>query len=150
MPKALYYVLFPVAVVLIGGVIGYLTAPGAWFQTLNKPFFQPPDWLFAPVWTTLYVLIGIAGARVYTRPNSAGLQGLWLVQMVLNFLWSPLFFTAQSPTIALFVIILMLAAIYAFLWMVKPKDKISFWLFVPYAAWVSFATVLNLAIVWLN
>lgn len=150
MPKALYYVIFPLAVVIIGSGIGYLTAPGEWFAALRKPFFQPPNWLFAPVWTILYVLIGIAGARVYSLSNAAALQGVWIVQMVLNFLWSPAFFAAEAPRIALFIIVLMLLAILAFLWLARGRDRMSFLLFLPYLAWVAFATLLNAAIVWLN
>lgn len=141
---------FVAVVVLSGMVIGLLTAPGAWYAGLLKPPFNPPNWLFGPVWTVLYVMIGVVGWRVWTKTSDGGLRALWLGQMALNFLWSPAFFTAQNPALALVVIAALLASLVAFMLRARSHDPLSIVLFVPYLAWVSFATVLNASIWWLN
>lgn len=144
------YVVFVVAVVAIGALIGVNNVPGEWYQSLQKPFFNPPNWIFGPVWTSLYVLIGIAGARTWIRKRMGTRMRLWFTQMVLNFLWSPIFFGMQSPAGALIIIIPMLVCILAFIALTYRRDRISMWLFVPYALWVAFATVLNASIGILN
>lgn len=85
------YVVFVVVVVAVGALIGVNNVPGEWYQSLQKPFFNPPNWIFGPVWTALYVLIGIAGARTWIRKPMGTRMRLWFTQMVLNFLWSPIF-----------------------------------------------------------
>ncbi|NTJ44270.1 tryptophan-rich sensory protein [Agrobacterium larrymoorei] len=150
MKRAPVYIVFIVAVVAIGALIGVNAVPGEWYQSLNKPFFNPPNWIFGPVWTTLYVMIAIAGARTWLSSRMGGRMQLWASQMLLNFLWSPLFFGMQSPEAALIVIIPMLICIIAFIVITSRRDRVSMWLFVPYAAWVSFATLLNGSIAYLN
>lgn len=144
------YIVFVVVVVAIGALIGVNNVPGEWYQSLEKPFFNPPNWIFGPVWTALYVLIGVAGARTWIRKPMGTRMRLWFTQMVLNFLWSPIFFGMQSPAGALIVIIPMLISILAFIALSYRRDRISMWLFVPYAVWVAFATVLNASIGMLN
>lgn len=140
-----------VVLVLGGGLaIGYLTAPGAWYAGLAKPWFDPPDWLFGPVWTVLYVLIAVAGWRTFERDRGGPAMKLWWAQLLLNFLWSPVFFTAQRIGLALIVVLLLLATILAFLGVSWRRDRVATWLFVPYAAWVAFASLLNAAIFALN
>ncbi|WP_320197063.1 TspO/MBR family protein [Agrobacterium rosae] len=150
MKKALVYLIFVFAVVTIGALIGMNNVPGEWYQTLNKPFFNPPNWIFGPVWTALYIMIAIAGARTWLQSRMGGRMQLWGSQMLLNFLWSPIFFTMQSPTGALILIVPMLICVIAFIIMTSTRDRISMWLFVPYAVWVAFATLLNASIVYLN
>jgi tryptophan-rich sensory protein len=137
---------------VIGGglAIGYLTAPGEWYANLAKPSFNPPDWIFGPVWTVLYLLIAIAGWRTFERDRQGWPMRLWWAQLVLNFLWSPVFFAAHRIGMAFFVIVLMLAAILTFIGLVWRHDRVAAWLFVPYAAWVAFAAALNGAIWILN
>jgi benzodiazapine receptor len=150
MSKILSYILFIGFVVAAGLLAGLTNPPGDWFQSLEKPFFNPPAWLFGPVWTTLYVLIGVAGARIWQRaPKSAAMQ-LWFAQMAFNLMWSPAFFGLQNPELALFVILGMLVTIIAFMIKARPIDRISTLLFVPYLAWVTFAGILNLSLAWLN
>ena len=133
-----------------GLTIGYLTAPGEWYAGLAKPSFHPPKWIFAPVWTLLYVLIAVAGWRVW-RKNSGGWRArLWWAQLALNFLWSPVFFAAHWIGLALLVILLLLAAILAFIAASWWQDRLAAWLFAFYAAWVAFASLLNGAIFALN
>ncbi|MBO0131451.1 TspO/MBR family protein [Agrobacterium burrii] len=144
------YIVFVVAVVAVGALIGVNNVPGEWYQSLQKPFFNPPNWIFGPVWTTLYVLIGIAGARTWIRKRMGTRMRLWFTQMVLNFLWSPIFFGMQSPAGALVIIVPMLICILAFIALTYRRDRVSMWLFVPYALWVGFATLLNASIGLLN
>ena len=138
------------ALTLGGGMLaGYLSSPGEWYAALAKPAFNPPSWVFAPAWTTLYVLIGIAGARVWTRELDTPLR-LWFAQLTFNFVWSPIFFVAQRADLALVVVAALLALVLAFIAATWKHDRIAAALFVPYAAWVSFATLLNFEIVRLN
>lgn len=150
MSKILSYILFIGFVVGAGLLAGLTNMPGGWYQSLDKPFFNPPPWLFGPVWTTLYVMIGVAGARIWQQaPKSAAMQ-LWFAQMAFNLMWSPAFFGLQNPELALAVIVGMLVTIMAFMVKARPIDRISTLLFVPYLAWVTFAGILNLSIAWLN
>lgn len=143
-------ILFLVLVLGGGLVLGFLTTPGEWYAGLAKPSFNPPAWLFGPVWTVLYVLIAIAGWRVWQRDRSGWPMNLWWSQMALNFLWTPVFFGVHQLGLALVVILLMLAAILAFLATAWRLDRVAAWLFVPYAAWVAFASLLNGTIWMLN
>jgi tryptophan-rich sensory protein len=142
--------LFLLLVVGGGLAIGFLTAPGEWYAGLAKPPFNPPNWAFAPVWTVLYVLIAVAGWRTFERDRSSWPMKLWWAQFVLNFLWSPVFFAAHRIGLALLVILLLLAAILAFLVVSWRQNRVAAWLFAPYAAWVAFAAVLNGSIWLLN
>lgn len=141
---------FLVVVIGIGAWIGTQTAPGPWYESLEKPPFNPPAWVFGPVWFALYVMIAIAGWRTFMMRPVSGVMMLWVAQMVLNWLWSPVFFIAQNLWLALAVIVPMLGVIVAFIARSWTTDRVSSWLFVPYAAWVSFATLLNLSLAMLN
>jgi benzodiazapine receptor len=139
------------ALVLGGGlVLGFLTAPGAWYAGLAKPAFNPPAWLFGPVWTVLYILIAVSGWRVWQRDRHGRPMNLWWAQLTLNFLWTPVFFAAHQIGLALVVIVLMLASILGFIATAWRLDRVAAWLFVPYAAWVAFASALNGSIWALN
>ncbi|MFT7624739.1 MAG: benzodiazapine receptor [Myxococcota bacterium] len=145
-----------VGLCLIVGFLGSLsTAPAipGWYAELNKPSWRPPNWLFAPVWTTLYVLIGVVGARLFDiqrRTRSTRAFRFWCAQLALNVLWSPVFFALQQPALALVVIVAMWAAIVGTMRAAAPVDPLSAWLLAPYLTWVTFATALNTAIVALN
>lgn len=144
---------FMIFVVLVmgGGIaIGVLTAPGEWYENLAKPAFNPPNWIFGPVWTVLYLFIAVAGWRVWNSGHDRLAIRLWFVQMALNFAWSPIFFAAKRPDVALVIILLMLAAIMGFILRAWTSDRVSSLLFMPYAAWVAFASVLNGVIFLLN
>ncbi len=142
--------LFLLLVVGGGLAIGALTGPDAWYAGLAKPAFNPPGWLFGPVWTVLYVMIAVAGWRSFRRARGSRAMKLWWAQLVLNFLWSPTLFAAHQIGLALAVVLLMLAAILAFIAVSWRQDRVAAWLFVPYAAWVSFASLLNASILALN
>jgi len=141
---------------VVGGLSGYATAGGVstWYPTLVKPSFNPPAWVFGPVWTLLYIMMGVAAFLVWRQgPAAEGVRlalAAFVIQIVLNGLWSILFFGLQTPGWALVEIILLWLAIVATLvlfWRVVPAAGV---LLIPYLAWVSFATVLNASLWWLN
>lgn len=142
--------LFVALVVGTGFSIGFLNQPGSWYAGLAKPWFNPPNWVFAPVWSIIYLLVAIAGWRTWEVDRGRMAMALWWTQMALNFLWSPTFFTAHRPEVALAVILMLLVSILAFIGRQWTRDRISALLFFPYAAWVGFASLLNFEIVRLN
>ncbi|MGV3490105.1 MAG: TspO/MBR family protein [Devosia sp.] len=143
-------VIFLAIVIGVGAFIGTQTAPGAWYAALEKPPFNPPNWVFGPVWFALYVLIAIAGWRTFMAEPTGTAMKLWFGQMVLNWAWSPIWFGLNQTWLAFVVIVGILALIVAFIANRWNRDRVSALLFVPYAAWVAFATVLNLSIALLN
>ena len=150
MSRFLPLLLFLILTVGGGALIGTANTPGEWYAALEKPVFNPPNWVFAPVWTLLYVLIGVAGWRIWSKVRTGGAMTAWWLQLGLNFLWSPVFFTLQSPSVALLVIVALLAAIVAFIVLSWNRDRIASLLFLPYLAWVVFASLLNASIAFLN
>lgn len=137
----------------VGIFAGLVTEPNvmSWYPTLTKPSFNPPNWVFAPVWTTLYILMAVAGWRVWRITDFRARALLyWALQLVLNFAWSFIFFGAHQITAALIEIaVLWLAGLTTTVTFFR-IDRIAGWLFVPYLLWVSFAAVLNGAIWQLN
>ena len=126
---------------------------GAWYQSLDAPVFRPPSWIFGPVWTVLYIMIAAAGTRLALRADDAmigALLGLWALQMVLNALWTPVFFGARDLGGALVLIAVMLATIGILVALAWRMDRGAALLLVPYLGWVGFATILNGAFWWLN
>jgi len=141
--------------VAISALGGWVTASsvGTWYPTLEKPPFNPPNWIFGPVWSALYLMIAFAGWRAWRR--SAGPQRrlaltAYAVQLALNLSWSFVFFGARLIGPALAVIASLLAAILANAFLFWRIDRASGMLLMPYAAWVSFATLLNAALWRLN
>lgn len=149
MRRALTLAAFIAFVVGGGTLIGFATAPGEWYAALAKPWFNPPNWVFAPVWSILYVLIAVSGWRTFEGAEIGAFRA-WLAQITLNFLWSPVFFGARLPGTALVVIVALLAAILIFMVLAWRRDRVAALLFAPYAAWVAFAALLNGAIWNLN
>ncbi|MEQ1770999.1 MAG: TspO/MBR family protein [Devosia sp.] len=142
---------FILVVVGVGAVIGISTPPDAWYASLAKPPFNPPNWIFGPVWFTLYVLIAIAGWRTALTDSFGTATFLWILQMVLNWAWSPTWFGLHLLWPAFVIITVILALIIAFMVVTWRKvDRVSSLLFVPYALWVGFASTLNLSIAVLN
>jgi tryptophan-rich sensory protein len=135
-----------------GGLLTINEIPG-WYAALQKPSFNPPNWLFGPVWTALYIMMGVAFYLVWRNPPSAGRKkalSAFLVQFALNCAWTPVFFAMHQLGAALVVIVLMWLAILRTIFLFAPFSKTASWLLVPYISWVSFATLLNAAIWWLN
>lgn len=141
--------------VLLGSVGGLVTVNEipTWYATLNKPSFNPPNWLFGPVWTTLYVLMGIGVYLIWKQPVSKernkALQ-VFILQFILNFCWSFIFFGLHATGWALIEMIALLVLILLTILHFAKHSKLAAWLLVPYLAWVSFALLLNAAIWKLN
>lgn len=140
----------------VGGVSGYLTAAEipAWYSTLNKPSFNPPNWIFAPVWTTLYVLMGIALWMVWKSNVADVIKNkaifFFSVQLIFNFFWSVIFFHYHQPALAFAEILLMWLFILLTIISFHAISRPALYLMIPYLCWVSFAAVLNFAIWRLN
>jgi tryptophan-rich sensory protein len=149
------YVAFVAVCLLVGGLGGWLTASSieTWYPTLDKPTGTPPSWVFGPVWTTLYVLIGIAGARAFEASWGRGRRlamGAFGLQLGLNLAWSLMFFGLQQPGWALAEILVLVAAIGLTMREFDRIDRRAAALLVPYLAWVAYATYLNAGLWWLN
>ena len=132
---------------------GSLFSPGAWYQSLAKPVWNPPSWLFAPVWTLLYGMMAVAAWLVWRRYGFSGAilpLTAFVVQLVLNAAWSWLFFGLHRPGLAFAEIVLLWIAILATLVLFWRLERLAGILLVPYLAWVSFATVLNYTLWQLN
>ena len=134
--------------------VGVITT---WYPTLVKPVFNPPNWIFAPVWSMLYIMMGIAAGLVWNRLELSNDKELvkkslvfFAIQLGLNALWSVLFFGLRNPMLALIEIVLLWLMIYETYIKFGKIDKIAGYLFLPYLAWVSFASILNASIWWLN
>ncbi len=131
-----------------------ITSIPTWYAGLIKPPFSPPNWIFGPVWTILYCLMGIAAYLVWEkgikiRKVKIALK-YFLIQLFFNFIWSPLFFGFHLPLIALFDIFILLVMIVIIMKQFHGISKLAFYLLIPYLLWVSFATLLNLSVVVLN
>ena len=141
--------------VLIGTIAGLTTASsvGSWYQTLDKPFWTPPDWLFGPVWTALYVLVGVSAFLVWRRgpsPRVTGAMKAYILQMTANALWAPIFFGLRDPSSALIDLILMVVFLMPMIGLFWQVRRAAGLLLVPYALWVGYALSLNAGIVFLN
>lgn len=139
-----------------GGTAIGLVSNGAldpWYVALRKPAWNPPSWVFAPVWTTLYVLMAVAAWRVWRHggwDRQRPALTVFLAQLAANFAWSPLFFSAHWPALALADLGLLWLLVVTTMWAFARVDRVAAWLLAPYLAWVSFAGALNAAIVALN
>jgi translocator protein len=143
---------FLAACLSVGALAGFVTAPAVteWYPTLVKPSWRPPNWLFAPVWTILYVMMAVAAWLVWKAGNSRAALLLWAGQLLLNFAWSFLFFGARSPGLGLIDIVALWLAIAATLFAFSFKSRLAAALMLPYLCWVSFALALNASIFLLN
>jgi tryptophan-rich sensory protein len=139
------------------GLIGALvtsTGPGSWYESLVKPVFNPPSWVFGPAWTILYILMGLSLFLVimeWKKGRDVRVPlALFATQLILNTLWSFAFFGLESPLAGLIVILFLWIFIVATMVAFFPVRKAATWLLIPYLCWVSFATLLNYAIFTLN
>lgn len=148
--RPLVYLAFIILVLGCGLALGASFAPGEWYRTLEKPAFNPPDWVFAPVWSILYLIIAIVGARTWLSGRQGAAIRLWFAQLVFNFAWTPVFFGLQDPLSALIIILGLVVSVAAFIVVTWRPDRLSALFFLPYLAWVAFAACLNAAIVALN
>ncbi|MEO9512531.1 MAG: TspO/MBR family protein [Flavobacteriaceae bacterium] len=157
MKKKFVYILVAVAICLLIGFLSSFATQNTvddWYLTLNKPSFNPPNWLFAPVWTALYIMMGIAAGIVWSK----GFHHIWVktalyhfgFQLLFNALWSIVFFGFKSPIWALAIIFILLTLIILTIRWFKVVSKLAAILLIPYMLWVCFATLLNYKIWELN
>ncbi len=135
---------------MAAGATGALFPPGEWYKKLRKPWWTPPNWVFPVTWTTLYLLMAFAGARVAGMDGAGTALAFWALQMTVNALWSPVFFGLRRLRAALPVMGMLWAAVLGAVvthWQVDPLAGAAF---VPYLIWVTIAGALNLAVVRLN
>ena len=157
MKSTITKIIIAVAICLLIGFLSSFATQSSvndWYLNLNKPSFNPPNWLFAPVWTLLYILMGLAAGIVWSK----GFYHIWVktalyhfgFQLLLNALWSMIFFGLKNPLAALFVILTLLVMIVLTIKWFRVVSKPAAWLMLPYLLWVLFATVLNFKIWELN
>ena len=139
-----------VVIVAAAASFGAMYMPGAWYAGLAKPAWTPPNWLFAPVWTVLYLFIAVAGWLAWRAAGWGSLLGIWLLQLVLNASWSWWMFGQHKIFAALLVITGMWLLIVAFIGGAWRVSRPAALLFLPYLAWVSYAGALNFAVWRLN
>ncbi len=153
--KKIWKIIIMIVVAQLSGIIGSVfttTAIPTWYAALNKPWFTPPSYMFAPVWLTLYTLMGIAAGLIWASKSKLKQKALpiYAVQLFLNFTWSPIFFGLKNVLLALANIIAMWVAILVTIVLFWKIDKRSAWMLVPYIVWVSIATALNYYVLILN
>ena len=154
--KNIFRFLLCITIPLIIGAIGGIatsTSIGSWYVTLNKPFFNPPNYLFGPVWTTLYILMGISIYLIIQSTKTTNRKkaiAIFCLQLFLNFWWSFLFFKFNLLGLAFIEIICIWLSIIAMIIVFKRINKTAAYLQIPYLLWVSFASVLNGTIWWIN
>ncbi|MCK0161542.1 TspO/MBR family protein [Allomuricauda sp. F6463D] len=157
MKKRLFYISICVLVCLAIGFLSSIATQSSvndWYLTLNKPSFTPPSWLFAPVWTTLYILMGISAGMVWSK----GYHHIWVksalyhfvFQLLLNALWSIVFFGLRNPLLGLVVILALLTMIILTIKWFRVISKPAAYMMIPYVIWVAFAAALNYKIWELN
>ncbi len=149
-----------IIICLAAGVVGSastMPAVATWYTTLAKPFFSPPNWLFGPVWTILYILMGVSLYIVWSKDRVSRVSkwkrkaiGLFALQLFLNALWSLLFFGLRSPALGFAGIAPLWISIAATMHLFRKIDRKAFWLLVPYILWVSFAAFLNFSVWMMN
>ena len=156
MMKNLFKLVGSILIAQSAGAIGSLftiqNIP-TWYATLNKPSFSPPNYLFGPVWITLYFMIGVAFFLVWKNQGSVSIKVpvvVFSIQMVLNAAWSIIFFGMKSPMFAFFEIVVLWVFIVLCMVTFYPVSRAATWLLMPYFLWVSFASVLNFKILTLN
>jgi tryptophan-rich sensory protein len=154
--KGVAKLIVSIAVPLIVGFTASLftiTGVKSWYQSIRKPTWNPPDWVFAPVWTTLYVLMGIALFLIWRSQGKKQKRTaiiLFIVQLIANFFWSFIFFDRHQIALALGEIIVLWLLVLLTIFYFARINKVAAWLLVPYVSWVTFAVILNFTIWQLN
>jgi benzodiazapine receptor len=142
---------------MVGYSASIVTRPSveSWYPTIIKPGFNPPNWIFMPVWTLLYILMAVAAGLVWDKIKEQNQEvkvalGFFLIQLTLNAIWSYIFFGLKNPMLALIEIALLWLMIYETYLKFTKINKTAGYLLIPYMAWVAFAGILNASIWWLN
>lgn len=132
-----------IAACFVVSLSGAVFKPGAWYAGLRKPLWNPPNWLFAPAWTLLYIMIAVAGYLVWREVGFGPVLVIYGVQLVINAMWSGLFFGMQRPDLGFYGVTALWLSIVACIVAFAPISATAMWLMVPYLCWVSFAAFLN-------
>jgi benzodiazapine receptor len=142
---------------MVGYSASVVTRPSVetWYPTIIKPSFNPPNWIFMPVWTLLYIFMAVAAGLVWDKIKEQNEEvkkalGFFLIQLTLNAIWSYIFFGLKNPMLAFIEIALLWLFIYETYFKFDKINKIAGYLLIPYMAWVAFAGILNASIWWLN
>lgn len=150
MPRNIPLLVLSIGLCLGAGILGSFftfSAIPEWYSTLNKPFFSPPNWIFGPVWTALYILMGISLYLIWQKKK---VPLVFWIQLILNAVWSIIFFRLKNPGLAFIDIVVLWIAIILTIKYFYPISKLAGYLLIPYLLWVSFAAILNYAILILN
>lgn len=150
MSRFLVLVVFVIVVMGGGFLLGFLFPAGAWYASLNKPVFDPPREVFVWVWPVLYLLVAIAGWRVFTLVLGGGTWGLWIVNLLLNFAYIPLFFGLNLLLVSTIVVGLTLLTAIAFVSATWHRDRFASVCFIPYTLWLGYAFTLAITLWWIN
>lgn len=155
MKKQILRLLFFIFLCLSVGWLGGLATQSSlttWYAGLQKPPLNPPDWIFAPVWTALYLLMAFAGWRLWgvVHPKQILLRFFFIAQLTLNGIWSFLFFALRNPFAALMDILILWSSVFVLIEKLRQVDRLASGILLPYLLWLSFAVYLNAAIFWLN
>ena len=156
MSNTLKLIISLVIPLVIGGTAGYFTASGtgSWYQTINTPSWNPPNWVFGPVWTFLYILMGISLYLVWKKDLPAGEKRMaytfFALQLLFNFCWSFIFFNQHRIGLAFLDIVVLWVCLLVTIFLFARVSNVAAWLLVPYISWVSFAAILNFTIWKLN
>lgn len=145
MSNAVSLIIF-LGLVVMAAATGAQFVPGPWYEALTKPWWTPPNWVFPVAWTALYIMIAVAGWRVWRSEGAGAALAVWAIGLVLNAAWSWIMFSRHEIGLALADLALLWLSIAAFIVLALPVDRLAAYLFVPYLAWVSYAGALNLAI----
>jgi tryptophan-rich sensory protein len=142
-----------VGICFLAAATGAMFRPGDWYEQLRKPAWRPPNWVFPPAWTFLYLTIAVSGWLVWRTSGFAGAAfpfAIYLVQLILNASWSPIFFGMRRPDLAFIDVVMLWLSIIATIAAFHRVNAVAAWLLLPYLAWVTFAVALNLTIWRLN
>jgi tryptophan-rich sensory protein len=139
-----------IGLTMAAAFMGSQFMPGDWYEGLAKPSWTPPNGLFGPVWGLLYIMIAAAGFIAWRQGAGWGAVTIWVIALILNGLWSPIFFGAEQPLLALIIIGLLWLAVLAFILATRHRAWMASLLFLPYLLWITYAASLNAGIVALN
>jgi translocator protein len=148
-------IIWTLALIAVGSVIGSLTKPeiSTWYNTLNRAPLTPPNYVFPVAWTILYGIIGACGWHIWGEqsfPKIKALKTLYIIQLILNWSWTPLFFGYHLPGLSLIILVFMDILVGMIIWLAYPKIKCVSLLMIPYLLWILFASYLNFYIWWHN
>jgi benzodiazapine receptor len=135
-----------IGLAVVTAMTGILFQPGEWYKSLDKPSWTPPDWLFGPVWSVLYLMMAVAGWLVWTGLGMSAALVLWGLQLVLNGMWSWLFFGRRRMDLAFVDVVFLWLSIAGFILVVATSIPVAALLFAPYLLWVTIASALNLSV----